>query len=284
MDGCNGEGRLVKYMYRYKYLPNGEGLLKLLADRTVKFTHPSDFNDPFDCFPSTPRTKLSPIKTTNPVLYDRLGLNLLKGVDKIQELGKIRKRLEARSGGGNLLNDLLKDASVLSLSKIPNSILMWSHYADFHKGAVVEFKIPINAWSDGKLNFDHEDLIALDVEYKSERPVFRNDGSKSDHERILNILFLTKAKQWEYEEESRVIKSDGGAGIFPFRPCLLNGLILGAKNRDGALFDKLLKKVSGEIGKHVALYQAEFCKTEYKIKIPRFKFKVDEKDTAERNR
>ncbi|WP_160012839.1 DUF2971 domain-containing protein [Pseudomonas sp. Irchel s3f7] len=271
-------------MYRYKYLPNKEGLLKLLSDRTVKFTHPSDFNDPFDCFPSTPRTKLSSLKSTNPALYDRLGLNLLKGVEKIQELDRIRKRLESRSGGGNQLDYLLKDASVLSLSRIPNSILMWSHYADFHKGAVVEFKIPTNAWSAGKLYFNHEDLIALDVEYKAERPVFRNDGSKSNSHTILNTLFLTKAKEWEYEEESRVIKNDGGAGIFPFRPCLLNGLILGAKNKDGALFDKLLRKVSGEIGKHVALYQAEFCKTEYKIKIPRFNFKIDEKDTGERNR
>lgn len=52
-------------------------------------------------------------------------------------------------------------------------------------------------------------------------------------------------------------------------------MFLGAKNRNRAYFDKLLRKVSEEIGKNVSLYQAEFCKTEYKIKIPRFKFKAD---------
>ncbi|MBV4552331.1 DUF2971 domain-containing protein [Pseudomonas sp. SWRI102] len=263
-------------MYRYKYVPDGEGLLKLLTDRTVKFTHPSKFNDPFDCLPSMPRTKLAALKSVNPVLYERLGLNAMKGVEKVNELYKIEKRLESRSRSGELLSDLLKDASVLSLSKIPDSILMWSHYADFHTGAVVEFKIPTNVWPDERMRFDHGDLIALDVVYSKERPIFKHDGSKSDPNTILNTLYLTKAKQWEYEQESRVIKNDGGEGIFPFRPYLLNGLILGAKNRRGAFFDKLLRKISAEIGKNVSLYQAEFCKAQYKIKIPRFKFKVDE--------
>jgi hypothetical protein len=257
-------------------MPSGEGLIKLLSDRTVKFTHPRDFNDPFDCFPSTPRMKLSPIKHTNPELYDRLGLNTLKGVEKVKHLNRIRQRLETRTSSGELLSDLLSPASVLSLSKIPDSILMWSHYAEFHKGAVVEFKIPVNTWPKGKVDFDHEDLIALDVVYQTERPSFRHDGSIANPDTILNTLFLTKAEQWRYEQESRVIKNEGGAGIFPFRQDLLNGVILGAKNKDRAFFDKLLRNVSEEIRKNVSLYQAEFCKKEYKVRIPRFKLKSDD--------
>lgn len=257
-------------MYRYKYVPDNEGLQKLLTERTLKFTHPADFNDPFDCFPSTPRTKLSPIKYTNPRMYERLGLNEMKGASKVQEVHRIRKRLESRSRSGELLMDLLKDASVLSLSKIPDSILMWSHYADYHKGAVVEFKIPTNVWPKGRFYFDHQDLIALDVIYSSERPVFRHDGSKADASTILETLFLTKAEQWRYEQESRVIKHVGGAGIFPYQPYLLNGLILGAKNTNGAFYTRLLKTVSEDIGKHIPLYQAQFSKSEYRIRIPRF--------------
>jgi len=36
---------------RYKYLPFDIGSLKIITQGTIKFTKPSEFNDPFDCDP-----------------------------------------------------------------------------------------------------------------------------------------------------------------------------------------------------------------------------------------
>lgn len=47
-----------KFIYRYKYLPDMLGIEGVVANGTIKFTHPAKFNDPFDCMPRD-----SPIKS-----------------------------------------------------------------------------------------------------------------------------------------------------------------------------------------------------------------------------
>ena len=40
----------------------------------------------------------------------------------------------------NLIQEyLINNIGIFSLSKVPDNILMWSHYADSHKGIVLEF-------------------------------------------------------------------------------------------------------------------------------------------------
>lgn len=41
----------LKKTLLYKYLSFSKESLKIITDGTVKFTKPSEFNDPFDCFP-----------------------------------------------------------------------------------------------------------------------------------------------------------------------------------------------------------------------------------------
>ncbi|MES9903809.1 MAG: hypothetical protein ABW168_14180 [Sedimenticola sp.] len=36
---------------RYKYVPFSEGSLSIIKEGTMKFTPPTEFNDPFDCAP-----------------------------------------------------------------------------------------------------------------------------------------------------------------------------------------------------------------------------------------
>ena len=79
-------------------------------------------------------------------------------------------------------------------SKDWKSPLLWSHYADNHRGICLVFDVP--------------ETRLVEIEYKAERLV-DNDGlqedstliSDTDHEQLLK----TKFEQWQYEEEWRWI-------------------------------------------------------------------------------
>ena len=53
-----------------------------------------------------------------------------------------------------------------------------------------------------------------------------------DHEKLAEIIFLTKYKGWEYEAEWRIIRHPEGAGSERFDPKCLSGIILGCEAND----------------------------------------------------
>jgi uncharacterized protein YbcV (DUF1398 family) len=103
---------------------------------------------------------------------------------------------------------------VYCVSTVPDNILMWSHYANHHRGICLEF--------DGLGALMAE---AQQVSYVIERPAINPYADKP--ERMMECAFLTKAKQWEYEAEWRII-SEGGARPVGFDPAELTGIIIGA--------------------------------------------------------
>lgn len=84
-------------------------------------------------------------------------------------------------------------SGVLCFSKGWRNPLMWSHYADRHKGVVLEFEL-------------HDDLPETIV-YESQRFAFdvpwilASGGFTEEHARR---IYSTKAAHWQYERELRV--------------------------------------------------------------------------------
>jgi hypothetical protein len=94
-----------------------------------------------------------------------------------------------------LKNQMASVFGVLCFSKNWNDPLLWSHYANKHKGVALKFWV--------------NDTIALPITYSKDR-------FKVDFEEIERLkpeltwkeaegLWFTKFKSWEYEEEIRVI-------------------------------------------------------------------------------
>lgn len=79
-----------------------------------------------------------------------------------------------------------------------DNILMWSHYAQFHKGVVMEFRPSYKPFTKG---------ILKEVNYDSKRFDFSiNDYSSNlDMEKLVFSLLATKGVDWKYEEECRLI-------------------------------------------------------------------------------
>jgi hypothetical protein len=96
--------------------------------------------------------------------------------------------------------DLAEEYPMLSLTRKRNNLLMWSHYADSHRGFVIGF--------DFDNPFFHREkprtMTPLDeVRYSNKRPVmppFEEITPENVHE----LVFLTKSEHWAYEEELRM--------------------------------------------------------------------------------
>jgi len=103
-----------------------------------------------------------------------------------------------------LHHDLTNRIGILSLTETATNALMWAHYADNHKGFVIEF--------DEANSFFHSQRSAVD-EYWHVRPV-----SYSSTSGVANIIteldgkkvLCTKGAEWAYEKEWRMlIELDG---------------------------------------------------------------------------
>lgn len=265
---------MKKFIYRYKYLPDIAGIEGVISKGTIKFTHPAHFNDPFDCLPRSKFGSHAGLKHRNPEMYDAISGDIQNPVERFLTTSRVLRMLKQKVVKGEMVMDLLAEASVLSLSKIPDSILMWSHYARYHTGAVVEFKIPIGEGYEHEFS-PHYNLLPFDVKYSKTRPTLDYNPDPSDSESIVDTLFMTKSDVWAYEQESRVLKNHGGEGIFDYNRKRLNAVIVGARSAEFEPILSMARRASTEIGHEVGIYQAEFCDKTYSIKIPRFRKKKD---------
>ena len=102
-------------------------------------------------------------------------------------------------------------ARVCALTYQPESKLMYSHYADSHRGLCVEYG----------LNF--EDL-------SDENRMSYGNVSYSEKDQIYNLndLYLLKNSDWRYEEEYRLVRFDNEA----FFPCEIKSITFGYRCPD----------------------------------------------------
>ena len=215
--------------YRYRSLADGKAAL---VERTVHlgeiyFPKPSSFNDPFDCRPSFSFVATKEEMTS---YYGRLVKKLMPGLNREQRKSEVRNKLgdwERSPRNPETLRritelhtkQITENIGVLSLSEVPDDILMWSHYADSHRGVCLEF--------DGYFEFFS---AAHRVEYPQTRPQinpFRQNPTE-----MMEAALLTKAERWKYEREWRIIQYKSGSGIKHCPPASLTAVILGADISD----------------------------------------------------
>jgi Protein of unknown function (DUF2971) len=115
------------------------------------------------------------------------------------------------------LNGIRKNSGVISFAAKPRSILMWSHYADQHRGICFQFQR-----SRDFPTFGH----AVHVSYKEQLPVV--NYIVNFHDGTIPLL-LSKHAGWSYEEELRITAIDQADRYVQFRPDALCGIIFGCR-------------------------------------------------------
>ncbi|NHB56571.1 DUF2971 domain-containing protein [Acinetobacter sp. 194] len=237
------------YYYIYKHLSFDRELkvLDLFKKLKLKFTPPDNFNDPYDC--------MAEIKFENiPIAHHEI----------------LQKHFS---------DAIRSNLSVTCFNNNPLNMLMWSHYAQSHKGFLVEFKIPhpIFEWVHDAFNFQP-------ITYQDEFPTFPlliSDPLRffkpEFSAEMLNFItnqYLVKAKDWEYEKEFRVLAHDYDKNnfdsllkIIPSK--YISSVILGAKLKDEDTNKSELLEAISYFNKtyqgNVKAYQAELKPNSFKI-------------------
>lgn len=165
----------------YKYLDAIGGFM-MLRDSDLQFTNATKLNDPFDCHPAL-------FDYTNPPTnkYNWPPADLMK-----------------QKGEGDMEN-LRNSIWLCSLSKIHDSILMWSYYGN-HKGVCIGLDMEkANQYLSKIYCSSYIGSMEIEVQYKDilEKPDYFHNGNDYFH-----YLLSTKAKAWEHEQEVRLVLID----------------------------------------------------------------------------
>jgi hypothetical protein len=169
-------------------------LMAMLEQPSIRFTQPSALNDPFECHLTFNRKAL---------LAD------YRKFRRDQEPGISQDRLDqavAIAEDQLVIDTLLhykerrNSLGVVSLSEDPLQLLMWAHYADEHRGAVVELDIAHDALLSRSDGGDKYSDIRK-VEYTQQKI----SGLPSP-DTIVRAL-TTKSTDWSYECEWRLIRT-----------------------------------------------------------------------------
>jgi hypothetical protein len=118
-----------------------------------------------------------------------------------------KRRAEIAGTINKLLNE---SVGVLSLCSHPDSLLMWPHYGDSHRGFVVEFDTSSPFFSQERppehIDASEEEAIQFAEEYGMLRIVTYNSERPSVVATKLSFdLLLTKGLDWKYEDEWRML-------------------------------------------------------------------------------
>jgi hypothetical protein len=171
----------------YKYV-SSNALHSILESNRIGFTRPVDFNDPFD----QPRVLRSAFPK---------GMNTLFGGYMTGE----QMAGEADAAWGLSV--------VASFTRTYDNGLMWSHYADSHRGAVIEINADLARLTSRGLLIPIQFGSVVYTKrpnretYENSRRIAEIDDGRFDIENyeLLQRLFLSKPMSWAYEEEIRAV-------------------------------------------------------------------------------
>ncbi len=179
----------------YKYL-DVEGGLKMLKYSNLQFTNATRLNDPFDCHPSL-------------IDFSKVPLRRMKYWDKDIIISLEKNRYER----------FRDKAWICSLSKVHDSLLMWSYYGA-HKGVCIGLDMTkANQYLSQIRCAVRFGSSQFEVQYKEvlEKPDFFQ-GAKDFYRYQLS----TKSKAWEHEQEVRLVLIDPHYGFVhmqtPYKP------------------------------------------------------------------
>lgn len=245
---------IPSHLYKYRSLrtkADKEHTSRILTHNEIYFAKRKKFNDPFDCnfhisCGTDFNTYKARLKQLNPNMQEE---EIDKQTRKDLQPKIIRKRERKINNDIRRINETF---GVFSMSAKRDNLLMWSHYADHHKGICIEFKT-----THGKL-FGCD---ILNVEYDVKCPIF-TVCDDMNLERVKKFV-RTKFLDWAYEEEWRIIYEKTGCQFFP--PEEISGVILGSriskKNKELVLKCLSLNNCTAK------LYEAHECKDRFGLDI-----------------
>lgn len=246
--------------FLYKYRPVRPYTIENLEDNTIWLSSPMKFNDPYDSAMTADIERVIKrnfVKQLTPNLTEKYKIpkdvleNALKSLEPLsvlldwlattgqsvinpQNVNALKKTLSA---GMQIQCDMLREkvflmhfenAQICSLTTNPDSLLMWGHYADQHKGFCIEYKTDgVDPIHDLRLR------LLYPVRYSNELTdssfIFEQTSGVVMNNLAPQRALLNKSSEWAYEKEWRVVISGILKADMAWKFLYPSAIYLGAK-------------------------------------------------------
>lgn len=282
------------YQALFKYWPIDTALISLRSG-TMRWRSPLDFNDPLDSqwdpgwAIRTPEFAAAFIKHGREVFggdidWSRIDPVMHSQIRKVRErfatlppaerVRAIEKELESTV---RYFRDKeaptppgLRRMRLLCMSLEPHSMLMWSHYADQHRGVVLSFDVNILRQAYGvpaQIRYASEVPQLVSVEAWIQTFLYKAGVVDLTPEQVA-IIWQTKGKQWEYEKEyryGRMVAPETTSlhDDFPFPREALKGVFLGC--RTSPEHETTLKEVLATYPEEVGVVRLRRSMTKFEV-------------------
>ncbi len=218
----------------YKYLRFDKYTLPNLNKKILWFSDPSNFNDPFDSriipqqsYSSDDIIKYNEWRMSNDLPYMH--------PDDIKD--NIEWNERDPEGWAKSFHEKINETtvSVCCFSRDQNNILMWSHYADGHKGLCLEFD------TSEDTDFFRPVGRYRSVKYSNK---CKADNYLRDTAGTLHNMICTKSKYWKYENEVRIMRLNKPKGLQEYNKRTLKSVTFGCRTTDSDI--ALTRKILGD--------------------------------------
>jgi hypothetical protein len=290
----------------YKYT-DAHGADQILANRTLRFTRPSEMNDPFDVridewigtdlkeFYESAAPLIAQKLLSDPnVLARRMGAKPAKAVvDDFQnrpekeraafldELARWtiadfdqyaanleRSTTETRTQFARAFGSY----GIFCATRTFTNLLMWAHYADKHRGAVLGFRPDLQ--NDSMLRLmkpvRYSEQRAHGIDTVEEYAASLGVPSIQTVRKIVDKLLHTKSKEWAYEQELRLSVADAvtdgqSAKHFLFLPNEIEEVYLGYRMSQEKKAE--ISQLSKALNPNVRIFAARLAKRTYALEF-----------------
>lgn len=232
----------------------------LVENSSFRFSQAAVLNDPYELNPSL---EVFSESIRNHVKNSKTSLDNTASMSPKDKEASLNRIVQPSL---DEVKTLTQNNLVLSLTKKEDNFLMWSHYADSHRGIVIGFDFDNPFFHQ----VSHPQITSSrDVIYTNRRPEFfdfDNFWNWSASPDAYRDMLLTKSLNWQNEDEVRMIasplagkcvgKDENGFDIYVFsfpKECLrkiLFGSSIKASERDEVM------KIATKIYPHVEFFEA----------------------------
>lgn len=224
---------LPRRLFCYQRIDPYGHTLDIFRNKQIWFSKPSDFNDPFDC-------RIYPDKISANYIADKAPESSFSRDFTREMLKNNLSDEKALEFIRVAIDNVISEKGIKCFTPYPDNLLMWSHYADSHKGICIEFDV---------LEDPEFFIFPIKVKYEKEYP-------KIDFTNVAETvkIYSTKSIEWSYEEEIRVMKLK--TGLHDIKPSAIRSIIIGCKTPQSDI-DKIIDILSSEesLG-HIVLKKA----------------------------
>ncbi len=206
----------------YKYRKIEKNLIESLVNPSLYFAKRDELNDPFDCQIDIEKV------INNPESY----------------LSNHWLTLRDNQDFFNVFDSNFDSVGVFSTTLDKDNPLLWSHYADGHKGVCLKYEFPYSFMSQ------FESTEAYEVKYLKPNESISDllnqlpeEGFALSH-LLVKLYLTTKSHHWHYENEKRIFYKPG---VLPIDPECLKAIYFGLRTPESDIdhIRKLAEKHCG---------------------------------------